>query len=90
MRKFVLTMAAAVAIVAGGGAFAPPAQALPASGALALPLTQADGLLQEAAYTCGPIWRCGRYGCGWERVCYWRVGPRYFGPHYRYRRWRHR
>ena len=84
MRKFVLTMAAVAALAAGGLAAAPRAEALPASGNIAVPAS--EGLLQEAAYVCGRVWRCGRYGCGWRRVCTWRGGP-YLG--YRHYGWRH-
>jgi hypothetical protein len=85
MRKFVLTMAAVAALVAGGMAGAPRAEALPVSGNIAV---QADqGLLQDAAYVCSRAWRCGRYGCGWRRACFWRPGP-YWG--YRHYGWRHR
>ena len=84
MRKLVLTMAAVAALTAGGFATVPRAEALPVSGNIAVPAD--EGLLQDAAYVCGRVWRCGRYGCGWRRVCSWHPGP-YWGPRWG---WRHR
>jgi hypothetical protein len=80
MRKLVLTMAAVAALAAAGMATAPRAEALPVSANIAVPA--GDGLLQDTAYVCGRVWRCGPWGCGWRRVCSWRPGP-YWGP----RRW---
>ncbi len=89
MRKLVLTMAAVAALVAGGLAAAPRAQAMPVSGNIAMPAD--EGLLQDAAYVCSPVWRCGRYGCGWRRACFWRPGPYWRYRHYgwRHRHWHH-
>ena len=39
-----------------------------------------DSLAQDVAYVCRRVWRCGPWGCGWRRACWW-TGPRY----YRYR-----
>ena len=90
MRKFVLTVAALAAILAGGLVAAPRAEAMPAAPGIAASVA-GEGLLQDAAYVCRRVWRCGRYGCGWRRVCYWTPGP-YVGPRWRWhhhRRWRH-
>jgi hypothetical protein len=88
MRKFVLTMAALAAMLAGGFGFAPQAVAMPVSGIAAA--VAGDGPLQKAAYTCRPIWRCGRYGCGWRRVCYWTPRVHYGRPYHWGPRWHHR
>ena len=90
MRKFVLSMAALAAILAGGLATTTRAEALPITPGIAAPVT--EGLLQEAAYHCRPIWRCGRNGCGWRRVCGWRgpyVHRHYWGPRWHHRHWHH-
>jgi hypothetical protein len=81
MRKFVLTMAALAAMLAGGVSFISSAEAMPAASGIAAAVA-GDGLLQKAAYTCRPVWRCGRYGCGWRRVCYWAPRAYYGRPHY--------
>ncbi|HEY4775042.1 MAG TPA: hypothetical protein VIH40_09500 [Xanthobacteraceae bacterium] len=68
-----------------------------------LPTAAADGiraaiegidLVQPTA--CRLRWRCGRYGCGWQRVCwrrpiygYYHYAPRP-RPSYRYRYWHRR
>lgn len=86
MRRIVFAALAASALFAAG-AVATQAAAMPAAAPLAD--TAETGLLQDAAYVCRPIWRCGRYGCGWRRVCYWTPGVRYFGPRWggRHRHW---
>ena len=87
MRRIVLAAIAACALSAIG--LTPQrAEAMPVSVPLA---AIADpGVLQQAAYECRPIWRCGRYGCGWRQVCYWTPYPRYGSPGWRHRHWRHR
>ena len=46
---------------------------------------QDNSMIEEAAYICRRIWRCGPYGCGWRRICSY--APRYYRPYraYRYR-----
>ena len=72
----------ATGILAPQSAAAAPVAPAPLAG------TADTGLLQDVAYRCRPIWRCGRYGCGWRRVCYWTPG--YYGPRWgwRHRHWR--
>jgi hypothetical protein len=93
MRTIILTSLAAAGFVA---ATALPAPALaapisPSSGIVAA--AQENSLIQEAAYVCRRVWRYGR----WERRCWWRPGPNYYGgygyygprPYYGYRHgWR--
>jgi hypothetical protein len=89
MRRIILAAIAACALSAGS--LAPQhAQAMPVSTPLAATID--TSLLQQAAYQCRPIWRCGRYGCGWRQVCYWTPYPRWGGPgwRWRHRHWRHR
>lgn len=68
------------------------AAALPAPAGIQAAI-QENSLIQEAAYVCRRVWRCGYYGCGWRRVCEY-VAPRYYTPYYapyyrpyRYYRW---
>jgi hypothetical protein len=51
-------------------------------------LTQDNSMIEEAAYVCRRVWRCGAYGCGWRRVCEY-ISPRFYRPYrpYRYYRW---
>lgn len=51
-----------------------------------------NSLIQEAAYVCRRVWRCGPYGCGWRRICGWRPGGYYYGhrPYYGHRRYYYR
>ena len=87
MQRFVLAAVAACVLFAAG--LVPKrAQAMPLS--IPLAVAAADtSVLQQAAYECRPIWRCGRYGCGWREVCSWTPYPRYSGAGWRHRRWHH-
>ena len=73
-----------IALLALGGL--PPsngAQATPASGASAIGLAATqNSLLEDVAYSCYRVWRCGAYSCGWRRACSWDapyVAPYYYG-----------
>jgi hypothetical protein len=94
MRRIVLALAATLAILVAGSLAPNRAEAMtvstPAGIAAAV---DAAGLAQDVAYVCRRVWRCGPYGCGWRRACWW-SGPRYYGPrryyrhrYYRYRHW---
>ncbi len=86
MRRIVLAAIAASIVLATGGLTEQRAEAMPLSAPLS---AVADTGLLRAAYDCRPIWRCGRYGCGWRQVCYWTPYPRYWEPAWRHRHWRH-
>jgi hypothetical protein len=79
---------ALAAVLALGGLFtANRAEALPAQGAPAIGIAVNENtLLQDVAYVCRRVRRCGPNGCIWRRVCRWR-GPRaypyYYGPYWR-------
>jgi len=46
-----------------------------------------SSLAKDVAYICRRAWRCGYWGCGWRRACFW-SGPRYYGRRwYNGRRW---
>jgi len=81
-----LALATAVAMLAAGSLA--PAQAMtvstPAGIAAAVDTTS---LAQDVAYVCNRVWRCGPYGCGWRRACFWTGGPRYYRRWHRGRRW---
>jgi hypothetical protein len=72
-----IKIAALVTLLALGGLLAGSrAEALPLSGAPAIGTAAEQGsLLQDVAYVCRRLWRCGPYGCGWRRACYWTPGP---------------
>ena len=91
MRSLALAFATTAAVLAGGALA--PAQAMaistPAGIAAAVDTTS---LAQDVAYVCNRVWRCGPYGCGWRRACFWTGGPRYrgyygYGPRRHWRRW---
>ena len=88
MRRAVLSAAATFAILAGAALMPQSAEAmtLPAPAGIAA-AAQENTMAQDVAYVCRRVWRCGPYGCGWRRSCYW-TGPRYYRRHWRHRHWR--
>jgi len=83
MRRIVLTTAATLAILAAGSTTnRADAMTVPMPAGIA---TAIDGtnLAQDVAYVCRRVWRCGPWGCGWRRHCWW-TDPRH---RYRYRYW---
>ncbi len=80
MRTFIRNSFAAVAIAAAGILAAPAAQAAPVgpSAGLAAAAQETGGLTQDVAYVCRRVWRYG----GWQRRCWWRPGPSYYGGGY--------
>lgn len=97
MRRIVLATAATLALLVAGSLAPGRAEAMtistPAGIAAAV---DATGLAQDVAYVCRRVWRCGPYGCGWRRSCWWTGGPRYYGrgpywrgrPYYRHHHYR--
>lgn len=89
MRRMTLALTATVAILAAGSLAPNATQAMtlstPAGIAAAVDTTS---LAQDVAYICNRVWRCGPYGCGWRRSCYWTGGWR--GRGWRGRGWRGR
>ena len=62
------------------------ADALPFAGATAIGVAASESTLrQDVAYVCRRVWRCGPYGCGWRRACYWTPGPFAYAYPYAYR-----
>jgi hypothetical protein len=91
IRNSILVAAASVAILAAAGNGR--AEAMPFGGPAAIGATAIDtNLLQDVAYGCSRVWRCGPFGCGWRRVCYGYGGPYAYyggGPSWRHSHWRH-
>lgn len=94
MRRTILAAAATLAVLVGGALTPQSAEAmtLPAPAGIAA-AAQENTLAQDVAYVCRRVWRCGPYGCGWRRSCYYTRPYRYSRPypyyrrHYHYRRW---
>lgn len=89
MRRMILSLSAAAAIIAAGAFASGSAQAMTISTPAAIQAAIDDtSLAQDVALVCRRVWRCGPYGCGWRRSCY-ETGPRRpWRRHYRgYRRW---
>lgn len=89
MRRIVLSAATTFAVLAGAAMLPQSAEAmtLPAPAGIAA-AAEGNNLAQDVAYVCRRVWRCGPYGCGWRRACYWTGPRRYWGPRYHhYRRW---
>ena len=88
MRRTILATAATLAVLAAGSLAPSRAEAM----ALSTPAgiqAAIDGtsLAQDVAYVCRRVWRCGPYGCGWRRYCYWTGPHRYYGHRYYRRHW---
>ena len=82
----IMRILAFMALLAVGGLFTVSrAAALPLPGASAIEVAEKADLRQEAAYVCRRAWRCGPYGCGWRRSCYWTPGPLAYAYPYAYR-----
>jgi hypothetical protein len=82
MRRITLATAATLAVLAASALITGRAEAMsisaPAGLQVALDETK---LAQDVAYVCRRAWRCGPYGCGWRRACWWTGGG---GPYYGY------
>jgi hypothetical protein len=86
MRRYILAVAAAAAVLAAGVLTSGRAEAMTLSAPAGMQGAINDtNLAQDVAYGCRRSWRCGPYGCGWRRVCRW-TGGRYYGRPYGY--WR--
>jgi len=81
MRRIVLATAATLAILAVS--FVPNrAEAMTVTTpAGILAAVNGSSVVQEVAYVCRRLWRCGPGGlCGWRRACWWTGGgPYYYG-----------
>jgi hypothetical protein len=93
MRRIMLSAAAALALLTAGAFLPDRADAMTITAPVGLDAAIGDRLAQDAAYICRRVWRCGHYGCGWRRACYWGPGP-YYGnrygprPYWGHRHWR--
>jgi hypothetical protein len=87
MHRTVLAAAASIAILAGASLAPQRAEAMPAAPTGLATAITANSLAQDVAYVCRRVWRCGPYGCGWRRACYWTGPRRYWEPRHYRRRW---
>lgn len=86
MLRLNLATTATLAVLAAGLLVPMRAEAMTAPVTTELQATLADAnLTQNIAYICRRVWRCGRYGCGWRRVCWWAHRHPYW--RYGYRRY---
>lgn len=82
MRKTVLATMAALAILACSSFVPERADAMTAPVPAGIrAVIDGSTLAQDIAYVCRRVWRCGPYGCGWRRACWW-TGP-YHRRYYR-------
>lgn len=88
MRRLILA-AAALSILAVGAVTPNRAEAMAISTPAGIQAAIDDTKLSEdVAYVCRRAWRCGPYGCGWRRVCWWTGGgPGWGGRRHWRRRW---
>lgn len=94
MRRTFLALSASLAVLAAGSLLPTSADAMTlAAPAGVQAAINENSLAQDVAYVCRRVWRCGYYGCGWRRACYYTPGYYgggygYYGPPRRYyRRW---
>lgn len=82
MRRLLIACLAAAALMT---VLPNRANAMPLAPGAPLALNHSDTLVDKVAYVCRPVWRCGPWGCGWRRACFWRPGPYgfYGGPYVR-------
>ena len=78
MQKLYRNCLAAAAALVVVGIASPKAEAMTISAPAGLnaAIHEANPT-QEVAYNCRRVWRCGSYGCGWRRACYWSPGQEY-------------
>jgi hypothetical protein len=80
MRRIILATAAALALMAAGSLAPERAEAMAVSTPAGIQAAiDHTSLAQDVAYVCRRVWRCGPYGCGWRRSCYWTGGRSYWG-----------
>lgn len=90
MRRYILSVAAALSLLTAGSLLPGRADAMTLTTPAAIRAAIDDtSLAQDVAYVCRRVWRCGYYGCGWRRRCWW-TGRRYWygRPYWRHRHWR--
>ena len=105
MRRMILAMAATLSMLAASSLVPDRAEAITVTAPAGIRTTVnhsdlARGVVQNIAYVCRRVWRCGPYGCGWRRACGWRPGyyaygwyggPYWYGrPYWRHRHWHRR
>jgi len=92
MRRIILSTAATLALLTAGTFLPGRADAMTRAAPAGMQAAVGGSdLVQDVDYICRRVWRCGYYGCGWRRACYWTGGGPYWRHHYywRHRYWRH-
>ncbi len=84
MRKVFLVLGAALALLISASLTERASAMTIAAPAGAVAAAADIGSVEQVRYVCRRVWRCGRYRCGWRRVCWWRPGP-YYGYYGYYR-----
>lgn len=79
MRKLSLAGLIVTGFIAAAALIPGQAQAIPLAAAPGSLATVDTSGAEKVQYGCRRVWRCGRWGCGWRRVC---RGPRYGGPYF--------
>ena len=88
MRRFVLATAATLSVLAAASLAPSSANAMAVSTPAGIrAAVDSTSLAQDVAYVCRRVWRCGPYGCGWRRACWWTGGGPYYGRRYYHRRY---
>jgi hypothetical protein len=83
MRKIFLRLALIAGFMAGGSLLSSRAEAAPIASPAAVQDALKGSMAEQVRYVCQRVWRCGPYGCGWRRSCWYR--PNYYGYGYGYR-----
>jgi hypothetical protein len=85
MRKTLVTIAAAMAVVAAGSLVPDRAQATGLTVGIGSGFGEVD-IATRVHYDCPRVWRCGPFGCDFRSACGWNG----YGHTYNaYRPWRH-
>ena len=75
MHKLIVTGVVFVAASLTGVLLSPHAQAMTTPVSHAAMIDKASPI-EDVAYLCQKVWRCGYRGCAWHREC-WLPAPRY-------------
>jgi hypothetical protein len=76
MRKRIVTSMVFAATMLIGQFLIPSAHAITGSNLIGLAKVETANPVEDVAYVCRRVRRCGPYGCGWRREC-WETGPGY-------------
>ena len=90
MRKSLVALTAAIAVVSAASLVSDRAQAgaFNAAAGLGTAVDETD-VATQVDHVCTRVWRCGPFGCGFRSVCGWRPGPYGFYRSWAYRPYSH-